>query len=140
MIITDTSAILASIDTSAAAHAQCVKVITETDEPLIVSHMVIAETDYLLTTRFGVATANRFLADVASGAYRLAPSNELDISVAVTINTRYSEHALGVTDCMNVVLAHRYNTIRIFTLDERHFRTVQPLAHGPAFQLLPFDM
>ncbi|WP_329412264.1 hypothetical protein OG563_07245 [Nocardia vinacea] len=100
MIITDTSAILASIDTSAAAHAQCVKVITESHEPLILSHMVVAETDYLLTTRFGVATANRFLSDVASGAYRLAPSNELDIAMAITINTRYSDHALGVTDCI----------------------------------------
>ncbi|WP_084529863.1 type II toxin-antitoxin system VapC family toxin [Nocardia crassostreae] len=140
MIIADTSGILASIDTGADHHAECVKVVSGVDEPLIVSHMVVTETDYLLTTRFGVATANRFLSDVVSGAYRLAPSDEADIATAININTRYADHSLGIADCMNVVLAQKYHTVRIFTLDERHFRMVQPLAYGPAFQLLPFDL
>lgn len=139
MIIADTSGILASIDSSAAHHARCVEVINGSTEPLMVSHMVVAETDYLLTTRFGVTTANRFLTDVAAGAYRLAPSNEHDLSTAVTVNTRYADQALGITDCMNIVLAQRYQTTKIFTLDERHFRVVQPLTADPAFQLLPFD-
>lgn len=60
--------------------------------------------------------------------------------MAVTLDTRYTDHMLGITDCMNVVLADHYRTLRIFTLDERHFRVVQPLDHGDAFQLLPFDM
>lgn len=140
MIVADTSAILASIDTSAAHHARCVDVIDKLDGPFLVSHMVVAETDYLLTTRFGVTAANRFLSDVASGAYRLAPSNEQDLSVAITVNTHYSDQALGITNSMNVVLAQRYRTAKIFTLDERHFRLVQPLTDDPAFQLLPFDM
>jgi predicted nucleic acid-binding protein len=139
MIVADTSAILASIDASAAEHESCAHVAQHADPPMLVSHMVVAEADYLLTTRFGVVTANRFLSDVVAGAYQLSPTDEQDLQEAITVNTRYSDHALGVTDCLNVVLASRYGTVEIFTLDERHFRVVKPLAHGTAFRLLPFD-
>lgn len=139
MIVADTSGILASIDTSATQHERCVKIVELDESPLLVSPMVVAETDYLLTTRFGVATANRFLSDVAAGAYQLASVDADDVEAAVAINTRYADQALGVTDCMNVVLASRYGTNKIFTLDERHFRLVKPLSHGPAFRLLPQD-
>jgi uncharacterized protein len=37
-----------------------------------------------------------------------------------------------------VVLAERYGTTRILTLDERHFRAIKPL-HADAFTLLPAD-
>ena len=139
MIVADTGAILASIDASAAEHKQCADLVQHADSPMLVSHMVVAETDYLLTKRFGIATANQFLSDVATGAFQLVPTNERDLQEAVTVNTRYSDQMLGVTDCLNVVLAWRYGTIKLFTLDERHFRVVRPLAHGDTFQLLPVD-
>jgi len=139
VIIADTSGILASIDSSAAEHEQCAHLVTTSDSPMFVSHMVVAEVDYLLTTRFGVTTANRFLSDVAGGGYELAPTDETDLEEAISINTRYSDQELGVTDCVNVVLAARYDTVKIFTLDERHFRVVRPLSRADAFELLPFD-
>lgn len=139
MIIADTSGILASIDTKAAEHQQCAEVIENSDEELLVTHMVVAEIDYLLTTRFGVTTANHFLDDVATGAYQLAPTDEKDLELAIKVNTRYADQSLGVTDCLNVVLAARMRTVDILTLDERHFRVVVPLDHGSAFRLLPFD-
>jgi predicted nucleic acid-binding protein len=139
VIVADTSAILASIDASAANHEPCAHLVQHTDEPLLVSHMVVAEADYLLTTRFGVATANRFLTDVAAGGFQLVPSDEQDLEQAITVNTRYADLTLGVTDSLNVVLAARHGTVRMFTLDERHFRVVRPLAHGKAFTVLPLD-
>jgi predicted nucleic acid-binding protein len=139
VIVADTSGILASIDANAADHDGCARAVRESDEPLLVSHMVVAEVDYLLTTRFGVAAANRFLSDVVTGAYLLAPTDEGDLAEAVNVNTRYADQVLGVTDCLNVVLAARYGTIRILTLDERHFRVVKPLGHGSSFELLPAD-
>lgn len=138
MIIADTSAIVASIDSDAADHDDCARVVTTTEAPLLVSHMVVAEVDYLLTTRFGITTATRFLSDVATGAYRLTATDESDLQQAVSVNTRYSDLKLGVTDCINVVLAERHNTTTIFTLDERHFRVVTPLTDD-AFKLLPAD-
>jgi hypothetical protein len=38
-----------------------------------------------------------------------------------------------------VILAHRYDTTRIVSFDERHFRTVTPL-QGGAFTILPAPM
>ncbi|WP_406318518.1 PIN domain-containing protein [Streptosporangium sp. NBC_01639] len=139
MIIADTGAILATIDSAAAEHPACVRVFGQLRRPMLVTHMVIAETDYLLTKRFGVATANRFLSDVAQGAYTLITGEEEDINEAITVNTRYADLKLGVTDCMNVVMAARYDTATIFTLDERHFRVISPLNKADAFTLLPAD-
>jgi predicted nucleic acid-binding protein len=139
VIVADTSGILAAIDVSAASHERCAHFVQHADEPLLVSHMVVAEVDYLLTTRFGVAIANRFLADVVAGGFQLAPSDEQDLEHAITVNTRYADLGLGVTDSLNVVLAARHRTVRIFTLDERHFRVARPLGHGKAFTLLPVD-
>lgn len=139
MIIADTGAILATVDSAAAEHAACVQVLSQLRRPMLITHLVIAETDYLLTKRFGVTTANRFLSDVARGAYTLVPSGEREFDDAITVNTRYEALKLGVTDCMNVVLAARYDTATIFTLDERHFRVITPLNGADAFTLLPAD-
>jgi predicted nucleic acid-binding protein len=77
--------------------------------------------------------------DVVAGGYQLAPTNEQNLDQAVTVNTKYADLTLGVTDSLNIVLAARHGTVRLLTLDERHFRVVRPLAHGAAFTLLPFD-
>lgn len=43
-------------------------------------------------------------------------------------------------DAMGVVLADRYRTDEIFTLDRRDFRAVTPLTRGiDAFRILPAD-
>jgi uncharacterized protein len=93
----------------------------------------------LLTTRFGVPTANRFLADVARGAWELAESDSEDINDVVTVNTRYQALRLGATDCLNIVLAARAGTAVLFTLDHRRYRAVAPLEGASAFTLLPAD-
>lgn len=139
MIIADTSGILSAIDVDSADHAACAATLRAEPEAIIVSPMVVAEVDYLLTKRFGVATANRFLTDVGRGAYRLAPCTSGDIDEAVTVNTQYAGLRLGVSDCMTIVLAKRFDTIRILTLDHRHFRAVAPLQDADAFVLLPAD-
>lgn len=139
MIIADTSAILATIDPSAAEHATAVEIFTHAHRPMLVSQMVVAETDYLLTTRFGIAAANRFLTDVARGAWELIDSSADDINEVVTVNTRYEALKLGATDCLNVVLAARCGTDVLFTLDQRHYRAVTPLRGSTAFVLLPAD-
>jgi uncharacterized protein len=139
VIITDTSAILATIDPDAAEHAACVEILGHVQRPMLLSHMVVAETDDLLTTRFGIPTANRFLMDVARGAWELVDSDANDINNVVTVNTRYEALRLGATDCLNIVLAARYGTSVLFTLDHRHYRATAPLSGSSAFVLLPAD-
>jgi len=63
-----------------------------------------------------------------------------DISEAQAIIERYAGFGdVGLADASNVVLAERYGTRDILTLDERHFRAI----HGPQerpFRLLPADL
>lgn len=51
----------------------------------------------------------------------------------------YAELNIGITDASLVVIAARYNTTRLLTLDQRHFRTVRPLWGASAFRLHPND-
>lgn len=139
MIIADTSAILATIDPDSAEHKACVDILPLLRRPMLVSPMVVAEIDYLLTTRFGVSTANRFLADVARGAWDLVRAYPDDIDDVITLNTRYQALKLGATDCLNIVLAANHGTTKLFTLDHRHYRAVAPLHGADAFTLLPAD-
>lgn len=46
---------------------------------------------------------------------------------------------LAAADASLVVVAARFQTTRILTLDERHFRTLPPLWGAAAFTLLPAD-
>jgi hypothetical protein len=51
---------------------------------------------------------------------------------------RYADLELGLADCALVVIADRYETDRMVSFDERHFRAVTPLAGG-SFTILPAD-
>jgi uncharacterized protein len=55
------------------------------------------------------------------------------------LTTGYRDGYVGVADASNVVLADRYRTTRLLTLDQRHFRVLRPLWGAEAFTLLPFD-
>lgn len=68
MIIADTSGIYASVDVAAAEHKAVTAILTEVDEPPLITPFVVAEVDHLLTTRFGAKIAIAFLQDVADGA------------------------------------------------------------------------
>ena len=49
---------------------------------------------------------------------------------------RYRDQAIGVADASIVVLADRYRTREVLTLDHRHFDVLRPLSGG-RFKLLP---
>ena len=51
---------------------------------------------------------------------------------------RYHDLRIGLTDASLVVLAARYETDRILTLEERHFRELRTL-DGRSLVLLPAD-
>jgi hypothetical protein len=99
---------------------------------------VLAELDYLLGTRLGVAAELLFLGDVSRGAYRLESFGAEDVEQAGEVIARYRDLRLGLADASLLVLAARAGTTRVLTLDERHFRAVRPL-RGRAFTLLPAD-
>lgn len=140
-LIVDTSAILAIFDEAYREHQQIAEIIEETTASLVVSPLVVAETDYMLQSRLGTAAARRFAGDVASEAYELAEWSAADHATALTVMDRYGDQNdyIGVADAANVVLADTYRTTRLLTLDQRHFRALRPLWGADYFTILPYD-
>jgi uncharacterized protein len=141
-IIVDTSAVLASLDEAYAEHKAIAEVVAAADGPLVVSPMVAAESDYMLYTRLGAAAARQFAADVAAEAYELPEWTATDHAAALDVINRNSDDSnyIGIADAANVVLADRYRTTQLLTLDQRHFRRLQPLWGVGHFSLLPYDL
>jgi predicted nucleic acid-binding protein len=139
VIVLDASGLISAIDGAQRHHAAAAAALSKETNPPILSPFVLAETDYLLATRVGVDAELALLREVATGAYQLATFEGADIEAAVEIIERYRDFNVGLTGASIVMLAARYTTNRILTLDERHFRAMRPLRRGAAFRLLPQD-
>jgi len=135
-VIVDTSALLAYFDTDEPDRQAVAAVLDDTDEPLVVSPYVVAELDYLVASRLGVAAELAVLAELAGGAWDLPAIDAEGLRDARAIIERYLDQRIGVADASNVVLAARYRTQTIVTLDRRHFDVLRPLAGGH-FTVLP---
>lgn len=136
MIIADTSGLLALFNRAEAAHEAVVSVVTEAPGPLVVSPYVLAELDYLVATRIGVSAELEVLTELGSGAYDLAAFDGDDLRVATAVVDRYRDQAIGLADASLVVLADRYETRQVLTLDRRHFDVLRPY-RGRRFEVLP---
>ena len=135
-MIVDTSALLAFFDADEPDHQAVSAVLGDATEPLIVSPYVVAELDYLVASRLGVAAELAMLRELAGGAWDLPAITADDLSQARSVIERYADQRIGVADASNVVLATRYRTRTIVTLDRRHFDVLRPLTGG-RFTILP---
>ena len=138
MILADTSGVFAALDRSQRSHA-ATRTVVETGEALILSPFVLAELDYLLSTRISVAASVELLRDVEAGSYELASFTPEDVGKARHIVERHDDLGIGLADASIVVLADHYGCDRVLTLDERHFRALRTTA-GSTFTLLPADV
>lgn len=138
MIVLDTSGLLAALDASQTHHAGAAAALRSSGPPRLLSPFVLAELDYLLTTRVSTTIARSWLAEVASGAYQLEPFASSDVAAAGAVLDRYADLGLGLADASLVVLAERHGCNDLLTLDERHFRAVIGPGGRP-FRLLPAD-
>jgi uncharacterized protein len=86
----------------------------------------------------GAGAERALLDEVAGGAYDLVPFDAGDVAEAIAVIGRHEELRIGLADASVAVVAARARTTRLLTLDERHFRPMQPL-WGQAFCLLPAD-
>jgi predicted nucleic acid-binding protein len=138
VIVVDTSAILAYMNSADTHHDSVRQWLAEEDDDLATTPLIVAEADHLVAARGGRAASRALRADLAAGAYVVEwwPSA---IAEAVRVAEQYYDTGLGLADASLVVLAERLETLEIATLDERHFRAVRPLAGGVAFRLLPQD-
>lgn len=136
MIIADTSGLLSGFVESGPRHEAVVGLLEKREGMLVVSPFVVAEVDYLVSTRLGVEWELEVLRELAGGAYELATMDADDLAAATEVVERYRDLGIGITDASLVVLAERYRTRTILTLDRRHFNVLRPLSGG-RFKLIP---
>lgn len=136
MIIADTSGLLAYFNQRDPDYDRVSRFVESVDEAFVVSPYVVAELDYLVASRDAVAKEVSTLRQLASGAYDLAQIFADDLVACADIIERYADQQIGVTDASLVVLARRYDTRTILTLDHRHFDVLRPL-NGGRFQIVP---
>jgi len=139
MIVVDTSGVLALKDEAHPEHRAVGDLIGGTNQDLLLSPFVLAESDYMLASRLGADAAREFLDEVSQEAFELVDFDSGDVAAACGVIDRYHDLRIGVADASLVILAARYQTTQLLTFDQRHFRAVAPLWGAPAFTLLPMD-
>jgi uncharacterized protein len=135
-VIVDTSALLAFFDTDEPDHAAVTTVLEAASEPLVISPYVVAELDYLVASRLGVSAELAVLRELAGGAWDLAAFGAGDLARADAVVERYADQSIGLADASIVILAARYQTRTVVTLDRRHFGVVRPI-DGGNFKIVP---
>lgn len=135
-MIVDTSALLAFFDTDEPDHEAVSAVLGGATEPLVVSPYVVAELDYLVVSRLGVSAELAVLRELTAGAWDLPAIDVGELAKARAVIERYRDQSIGVADASNVILAERYRTRTVVTLDRRHFDVLRPLGGGQ-FRILP---
>lgn len=143
IIVADTSALYAAFDADHPDHDRAATVMNE--ETLAVSPLVVTELDHLVHRDLGFPAAlgvmealnDRF----ADGQYRLAALHPKDLVTAHEVRQKYEGLRLDLADAVGVVLADRYRTDLVFTLDQRDFRAITPLTTGlESFRIYPADL
>ncbi len=135
-MIADTSGLLAYYNAAEPAHERVRAAVESSTEPLVVSPFVVAELDYLLAARVSVTAELAVLRELGSGAYELPALTAADIVACAQIVEKYSDQEIGVTDASLVLLAKRFDTRTILTLDRRHFDVLKSL-QGRRFLVVP---
>lgn len=137
-LILDAAPLVALADAKEPELEALLRIRGEEEGSLVLPAPVASEVDYLLGVRFGEAARRAFLSDLAARRYDVACLDADDYRAVAELDARYADLGLGLADCSVVILAERYETRRLFSFDERHFRAVAPL-QGGAFELLPAD-
>jgi predicted nucleic acid-binding protein len=137
-VICDTGAIFALYDADDVHHGACRHAIETERGPLFLPVVLLAEIDYLLTSRLGADASLEFLESIESGAFTLVGPTSEDLTRCRALLVQYRDLSLGLADTMVVATAERLQFQRVFSVDQRHFRAIHPHGFGH-FIILPAD-
>jgi uncharacterized protein len=134
-LILDTGPIVAALNAQDPDHRRCADLLAQAGD-LTVPSPVLVEVDYWLIKLGGVQVWCDFVADIASGAYRVAHPTDADLVRAAELEQTYDDLDLGLVDACTVALCERLEETSVATLDKRHFSIVRP-RHCTHLTLLP---
>jgi hypothetical protein len=119
-------------------HAACKSVVEKERGPLFLPIVLLAEIDYLLASRLGIDASVEFLESIESGAFTLVAPLDEDMVRCRELIVQYRDLPIGLADATVAATAERLQIQRVFTVDQRHFRAIQPRGLGH-FIILPAD-
>ena len=132
--IVDSGPLIASVNGADPAHHACVEALQCHEYQLVIPAMCVAEVAYLLASEVGSMIEARFLRGLES--FDVQSPLPKEWSRIAGFVEQYADFPLGGTDASIVVLAERYGTDLLITLDRRHFEIVKP-KHFERFRILP---
>lgn len=137
-LVVDAGALYAQADRQDPSHREVVEIMRAERGALVTSQVAAAEADHLVLTRLGVEVELAFLEDLTAGTFSAEGLTPDELRTAFDVARRHRDLEVGLADASLVVLARRFGTRRLLTLDERCFRAITPL-QGGSFTLLPTD-
>ncbi len=137
-LIVDAGALFAQADRDDPEHEAVAAALREERDTLVSTQLAVAEADYLILNRLGVEAELAFLEDLAAGTFLVECLSRADLTTARDLVLKYDDLRPGLADCSIVIIAARYKTRRLLTLNQRDFRVMRPL-QGGTFTLLPAD-
>jgi uncharacterized protein len=124
MIVADTSAVVALIDSDDRHHASVRSLHERTRGEWLLPWAVLAEVDYIVGTRIGRRAQEAFIADLVDGALPIEWGEPSDLARAGDLCETYRSMRLGLVDGVVVAVAERLRARAIATLDIRHFGAI----------------
>ncbi|HEY5854804.1 MAG TPA: PIN domain-containing protein [Aldersonia sp.] len=143
IIVGDTSGLVAAFNSADAEHVAARQVLIEA-ALTVITPLVLLEIEHVTTRNVGrraaLAINDWLLAQERTGRIAIPAISGPMLRTARSIQNRYDALRLDLTDAVCVVVAEKYETDAVLTLDRRDFRAVSPLTGAPAFRLLPDDV
>jgi uncharacterized protein len=137
VIVADTGAIVALVDADDRHHSALRRLFEKAPDDWMLPWAILPEVDYLLATHVGARAQERFVGDLASGAWPVDWGDPADLVRAEEIARRHRALRLGLVDTVVMATAERRRADAIATVDLRHFGAVA-LRGRPT--LLPRDL
>jgi uncharacterized protein len=140
ILVADTSGLIAASDKNAPESADCQSMLADAGT-VVVSPLVLAETDHLAKARFGSAARATLIDFIVfqarRGRFRVPEITVELLETARQVRRKYAALDLDLADTVNVALAAEFRTDSVLTLGRRDFRAIAPLTSHSAFRLLP---
>ena len=137
MIVADTGAIVALVDSDDSHHEVLRRSFEAQPDQWVLPWAILPEVDYIVSSRLGPATARAFRADLAQALFYVEWDGASDLKRARELDEQYADLSLGLVDAVVMAIAERIGARAIATLDLRDFAPVE-LAGAP--ELWPRDL
>ncbi len=124
MIVADTGAVYALIDSRDRHHRPLRKLFEADPDAWVLPWAILPEVDYLVGKRLGQRVEEEFLEDLAEGRFAVDLGGESDLEEAWRICRKHRALRLGLVDAVVMAVAERLKAEAIATLDVRDFAAV----------------